>query len=121
METIEKIDVRKMKADIKAKVEEQKFYKRQRKSDKTIFKERQISQKEAQWKHRANRHTLRLMYAAYGIARGKSFTQIERDSKWEKVYVDSSYDECHPLRKYQGQIDKILEQYKYQFVTHDDE
>jgi hypothetical protein len=120
METIEKIDVRKMKADIKTKVEEQRFYKNQRRTVKLVG-ERKIHPNEASWKHHANRHTLRLMYAAYGLARGKSFVQIESNSKWEKVYEDSTYDECHPLRKYQGQIDKILEQYKYQFVTHDDE
>jgi len=111
METITKIDVRRMKADIKTKVEEQKFYRNQRKTVHLIG-ERVITPSEAQWKHQANRHTLRLMYAAYGVARGKSFVQIEPDSKWEKKYIDSSYDECHPLRKYQEQIDKILEKYR---------
>lgn len=101
METIIKIDVRKMKADIKTKVEEQKFYKRQRKSDKTIFKERVIPPREAQWKHQANRQTLRVMYAAYGLARGKHFSQIENTHK----------EDPHPLTQYQGQIDKILEKY----------
>jgi hypothetical protein len=105
METIEKIDVRKMKADIKEKVEEQLFYKNQRKTVKLVG-ERKIHPNEAAWKHHANRHTLRIMYAAYGLARGKSFVKIEPDSKWEKKYLDSTYDECHPLRKYQEQIDK---------------
>lgn len=113
METIEKIDVRKMKADIKTKVEEQLFYKNQRRTVRLVG-ERKISRSEATWKHQANRHTLRLMYAAYGMARGKSFVQIEPDSKWEKKYLDSSYDECHPLRKYQEQIDNILNRYKIQ-------
>lgn len=111
MENIEKIDVRKMKEDIKAMVEQQRFYVDQR---KTVNRkgEYKMSPSEAQWKHRANRQALRLMYAAYGLARGKSLVQIEPDSKWEKVYLDSTYDECHPLRKYQQQIDKILDKYK---------
>jgi hypothetical protein len=111
METIEKIDIRKMKSDIKIKVEEQLFYKDQR---KTVHRkgEYKISPSEATWKHMANRHTLRLMYAAYGLARGKSFVQIEPNSKWEKKFIDSTFDECHPLRKYMEQIDKILNGYK---------
>jgi len=102
METIVKFDVAKMKADIKTKVEEQKFYKIQRKSDKTIFKERKITQKEAQYKHLVNREDLRMMYAAYGIARGKNFSQTENHYP----------EENHPLQKYQRSIDRILEGYK---------
>jgi len=104
METITKIDVRAMKADIKAKVEEQRYYKRQRKSDKTIFKEREITPKEAQWKHQANRHTLRLMYAAYGKARGKSFSQVENRYP----------EENHPLNEWCISIDSIINRYTIQ-------
>lgn len=103
METIEKIDIKKMKEDIKEKVELQKFYKRQRKSDVTIFKERKISQREAQSKHQCNREDLRILYAAYGFARGKSFSQIENHYP----------EENHPLQKFQKTIDRILEGYKY--------
>lgn len=110
METIVKIDVKKMKADIKAKVEEQLFYKNQRRTVKLVG-ERKISPSEAAWKHQANRHTLRLMYAAYGLARGKSFVQIEPDSKWEKKYVDSSYEECHPLKQWKDEIHDIVDKY----------
>jgi hypothetical protein len=102
METIEKIDIKKMKEDIKEKVELQKFYKLQRKSDKTIFKERKITQKDAQYKHLTNREDLRIMYAAYGLSRGKSFSQTE-----------NHYPEAdHPLQKYQRSIDRLLEKYK---------
>jgi len=104
METIEKIDVRAMKADIKKMVEEQRFYKRQRKSDKTIFKERVITPKEAQWKHQANRQKLRLMYAAYGKARGKNFSQIE--NKYP--------EETHPLNQWCVSIDGLINRYKIQ-------
>ena len=41
------------------------------------------------------------MYAAYGIARGKSLSQIE--ARWS--------EENHPLKKYQYDIDKLLKQY----------
>jgi hypothetical protein len=104
METIEKIDVSKMKADIKTMVEEQRYYKRQRKSDKSLFKEREIHPREAQWKHRANRQKLRLMYAAYGKARGKSFQQIESNHK----------EEPHPLEQWSISIDSIINRYKIQ-------
>jgi len=101
METIVKINISKMKEDIKSKVELQKFYKNQRKTDK-IVGERKMPAKDAQYKHMANREDLRVMYAAYGIARGKSFSQIE-----------NHFPEAdHPLQKYQKSIDRILEKYK---------
>ena len=103
METITKIDVRKMKEDIKAMVEEQRFYINQRKTVK-LKGERKMKPSEAQWKHQANRQKLRLMYAAYGIARGKNFNQIENHYP----------EENHPLAQYQEEIDKILVPYKYE-------
>lgn len=107
METIEKIDIKKMKEDIKAKAEEQKFLRNQRKTVK-IVGERKMPAKDAQYKHMANREDLRILYAAYGVARGKSFQQIENITKWEK----QSHDETHPLQRYQKSIDRILEKYK---------
>lgn len=103
METIVKINAKQMKEDIKKMVEEQKMYKIQRKSDINIPWPRKISQSEAQWKHKANREKLRLIYAAYGVARGKSFSQIE--NKYP--------EENHPLKKFQEQIDKIVKKYSY--------
>lgn len=100
METIVKYDVRKMKEDIKAKVEEQRFYIDQRKTVRRKG-EYKISPSEAQWKHMANRHALRIMYAAYGFIRGKSFQQIENNHK----------EEVHPLEKYREQIIKIADKY----------
>jgi len=97
METIEKIDVKKMKIDIKKMVEEQKFYKSERKNGKTM------RPSEAQWKHSAMRKRLRIMYAAYGVARGKSFSQVEKH-----------YENCdpHPLQQYLSQINGIIDKYK---------
>ena len=97
METITKIDVRAMKADIKTKVEEQKFYKNQRKTDK-IVGESVMSPREAQWKHQANRHTLRVMYAAYTIARNKSISLID---KHPEVIEDQAFK---ILTKYEIQV-----------------
>jgi len=101
METIEKIDIAKMKTDIKAMVELQKFYKNQRKTEKLVG-ERKLSPSDATYKHQTNRQDLRIMYAAYGLARGRSFSQIE--NKYP--------EEGHPLHAYQKSIDRITEKYK---------
>ena len=101
METIVKFNYAKMKEDIKTKAEEQKFLKDQRKTVH-IKGERVIPAKDATYKHMANREDLRIMYAAYGIARGKSFSQIENHFS----------ETDHPLQKYQKSIDRLLEKYK---------
>jgi len=100
METIEKIDIAKMKEDIKAMVDLQKFYKNQRRTEKLVG-ERKMRPSEATYKHQQNREDLRAMYAAYGLARGKCFSQIE--NKYP--------EEGHPLHDYQKNIDRILERY----------
>jgi len=56
---------------------------------------------EATWKHQMNRQTLRLMYAAYGLMRGKSFSQIENKNK-EGVYS---------LNEHKTAIGKIISRY----------
>jgi hypothetical protein len=106
METIEKIDVAKMKADIKAMVELQKFYKNQRKTVH-IVGERKLEARDATYKHMANREDLRMMYAAYGLARGKTFSQIESRCSEENHPLKN-----HPLKNHQRTIDRILEKYK---------
>ena len=101
METIEKFNYAKMKEDIKTKAKEQLFLKNQRK-DVHMVGERVITAKDAQYKHFCNREDLRVMYAAYGLARGKSFSQTE-----------NHFPEAeHPLQKYQKSIDRLLEKYK---------
>jgi hypothetical protein len=101
METLVKINTAEMKDAIKKAAEIQKFYKNQRKTEH-IKGDRLMSAKDATWQHMVNREKLRVMYAAYGIARGKSFSQIENHYS----------EENHPLKKYQYQIDKCLEAYK---------
>jgi len=103
METIVKFDYKKMKEDIKTKAEEQKFLKNQRKAVK-IIGERVIPAKDAAYKHMTNREDLRIMYAAYGVARGKSYSQIENHYP----------EEGHPLKDnpFPLRIERVLAKYK---------
>lgn len=100
METIEKINIAKIKSDIKNMVEKQKFYKNQRKTVNLVG-ERKMSPSDATYKHITNGEDLRIMYAVYGLARGKSFSQTE--NKYS--------EENHPLKKYQISIDRYLKKY----------
>jgi len=102
METIEKIDVAAMKADIKTMVELQKYYKNQRKTEKLVGK-REIQPWEATQKHQYNREELRAMYAAYGQARGKSFSETENHYP----------EEGHPLKDHPFplRIERLLKKY----------
>jgi len=100
METKIITNIAKMKADIKVKAEEQKFLKNQRK-DVNLVGERKMSASDATYKHQCNREELRMMYAAYGLARGKSIKQIENQHD----------EENHPLKQYQKTIDRIMEGY----------
>ena len=69
METIEKIDIKKMKKDIKELAKMQKWLKNQR---KTVHKNcsrkegdpEDISPSAATWKHATNRYKLRVLYSA---------------------------------------------------------
>ena len=108
METI--FEIKKMKEDIKKLSEEQRFLRNQRKTVRLVG-ERKMEPREATWKHQANRENLRIMFAAYGLMRGKPFTKTEENAKWEKKYLDSTFDECHPLNKHKEHIDKMLEKY----------
>lgn len=101
METIIKINVEKLKSDIKELAEKQKFYRNQRKTEK-IIGERKLQPWEAACAHRENRNKLRIMYAAYGTIKGKKFSEIEN-------YYS---EENHPLKEYQYQIDKLIKKYE---------
>jgi len=103
METIEiksKYNVSVFKEEIKKLAEEQKFLKDQRKTVH-IKGERKYEPWWATMKHAENTNKLRIMYAAYGIMRGKCFSQIE----------NSHGEEDHPLNKFHDNIDKIINQY----------
>lgn len=104
MENIEvknTVNILKLKSDIKKSVELQKFYKNQRKDVKLVG-ERKMPAWEAEDKHRSNRHNLRIMYAVYGLLRGKSFSQTENRYP----------EENHPLNEHMYYIDKMIKEYE---------
>jgi len=105
METIVKINISKLKEDIKEGAEKQKFYKNQRKTVH-IVGERKMPADKAEDNHRIYRDMLRAMYAAYGLARGKSLSQTENHYP----------EENHPLKSfhYQKFIEKIMNTYQLQ-------
>jgi len=89
--------MRTLKNEIKQLSEDQLYLKDQRKS-KNINGTRKLQPWEAEMLHKSNREKLRIMFAAYGLMRGKSFSQTE-----------SFYpEENHPLNQFKSQIDKII-------------
>ena len=101
IETTTKIDIHKLKSDFKELAEKQKFYRNQKKTVH-IIGERQMPAGDAWYQQYKNRQKLRIMYAAYGIIRGKSFSQIENH------YAE----ENHPLKEHQYLIDALIKKYK---------
>ena len=87
---------------IKNMAEEQRFLKNQRRTDK-LQGERKMSPSEATWRHQSNREKLRVLYAAYGILKGKKYSEIE--NKYP--------EENHPLKEYDKQIEKVLIEHKF--------
>jgi len=106
METIEKVNVKQIREDLKKLSENQKWLKNQRKTVKKDCSRKEsdpndIEPWEATYKHQINREKLRLMYAAYGLMRGKSFSKTENKFP----------EESHPLNEYKEKIDKIISEY----------
>jgi len=100
IETVARVNYKKFKNDIKVLAEKQRSLKNQRKSVNLIGK-REMPQWEATYKHQMNKEKIRIMYAAYGAARGISFDVIENTHK----------EEIHPLTEFQDTIDKIIAGY----------
>jgi competence CoiA-like predicted nuclease len=99
-----------LKNEIKKLAEAQVVLRDQRKSVYNKL-DRTIQPSEAAWKHEANREKLRIMYAASGLLRGKTFNQIE-----------SSYpEENHPLGMFKSQIEKLIELHKSEFERKNEE
>jgi len=76
METIEKMDIRKIRSDIKELAKMQKWLKNQRKTVNKNCSRKEgdpadISPDEATWKHASNRYKLRVLYSVYNQARGR--------------------------------------------------
>lgn len=111
METIEKVNVAELKADIKESAEKQKWYRNQR---KTVHKncERKsgdpndIEPWQATMDHRSNRAKLRAMYAAYAILRKQDLSEIDSgkfETTWDEDFFKTSVEKL--LIKYRGEED----------------
>lgn len=94
-----------LKNEIKKLAEVQKELKNQRKTEHLVG-DRTMEPWVASFKHFTNRHTLRLMYAAYGVMKGKSYSQIEN-------HFD---EETHPLKQYESKINSIIEKYAVEVI-----
>ena len=90
-----------IKKEIKELAENQKSLKNQRKSVH-IKGERVMEPWKAAYLHNANRHQLRLLYAAYHILRGKDLTTFE---------TQKPKDGNYPISYYSKQIEKLVEKY----------
>ena len=91
MDTIEKVNVKELKAKIKVAADYQIFLKNQRRTVRLTGK-REMEPWMATMKHRENRLLLRAMYAAYAKIRGKDYSEfdsLEFDTPWdEKKFND---------------------------------
>lgn len=110
METIEKKEYTKeekinfmlFKDYIKELANGQKDLKNQRKTLKLVG-ERTMSPDMAASNHQYNRERLRVLYAAYGILKGKKYSEIE--NKYP--------EENHPLQQYERSIERVLVEHKF--------
>ncbi len=98
--TISRIDVAKLKNDIKTLSEGQKELRNQRKTVK-LKGERKMEPWKAAMDHHHNRGKLRAMYTAYAILRGQSPSEIDSgkfETPWDEAHYKTSVDEM--LTKY---------------------
>ena len=117
-------NIKEFRQEIAKLEKEQKVIKPQRKTEN--FKgERTMDHWSAAEKVIENKHQLRIMYAAYGLMRGKTLGQIESAAKplkageyYKTTYIHSSsgLDGKHPLCLYLGEINGWLENYGYKLV-----
>lgn len=89
-----------LKLKIKELSETQIELKNQRKTVK-IVGTRTMEPWQAALSHSSNRENLRILFAAYGVLRGKTFNQIE----------SCFPEENHPLNAFKISIDKLVAQY----------
>lgn len=90
-----------LKEKINSLSERQKFLKNQRKTVNLIG-EKKMEPWEAAYEHLSKREKLRIMYAAYGLMRGKKFSEIENHYP----------EEDHPLHYFQTQINNLISQHE---------
>lgn len=116
-----------MRKDIAELEKKQKETKPQRKTEH--FKgERTMPAWVATDQARINKEQLRIYYAAYGLLRGKNFNITERNAK--PIELDKYYEQTgrwlnydlagkHPLFAYLSEINRILNNYGYQFKNYE--
>ena len=130
METIDyKNILKEFRAEIAKLENEQKIIKPQRKTVH-FTGERTIGPAEATYKASSNSETLRAMYAAYNLIRGKGFDITERGAKplnSKEYYVRTGYtlkkelEGRHPLFLYMSTIQGILKEYGFEMPSHEEE
>jgi len=98
-------EAKKLREEIEALEKKQVELKAQRKTVNLKVK-RTVNPYDAAQAVDENRPKLRVMYAAYGLMRGKRFNQVE--NHW-----DNKNNEIHPLYGLALQINKILNKYGY--------
>ena len=103
METTVKINVEKLREDIKKLVEEQKYLKDQRKTVH-IKGQRKMEPWQATMRHAQNREDLSIMYAALLVLRGWSIDEAAK-AHLPKCF-DWYYDRLKP------QIQELIDEYK---------
>ena len=96
--TFNKIAIESLKADIAVCAALQRALKQQRKTVH-LKGERLVDPSEASWRVYLDGMKLRIMYAAYGLMRGKKFSETENHYP----------EENHPLNKYINAINKCIE------------
>jgi hypothetical protein len=96
--TFNKKAINSLKNDIKQSAAMQKALKNQRKTEH-LKGERFIEPSEAAWRVYLGGLELRVKYAAYGLMRGKKFSQTENNHP----------EENHPLNKWINSINKCIE------------
>lgn len=110
-----------LREEIAALEKVQKNTKEQRKTV-NFHGERTMPYWEATWQAQDQGRELRIMYAAYGLLRGRKFNEIENQAKpveLDVIYertgknVGSEFSGKHPLTLYLSEINKILEKYGY--------
>lgn len=104
METTARINVAKLKSEIKTLVEEQKFYKDQRKTVHNKL-ERKVDPWDAAIKHENNRIDLSIMYAVLLVLKGFSIDEAAK-AHISKKCEDWVYNHN------KGEIQKVLDSYK---------
>lgn len=123
-----KQEIIEFRKEIAALEVEQRKAKEQRKTV-NLKTERTMRPYEACWKVSSNKDTLRAMYAAYGLMRGRKFEQIENKAKplnKEDYYRQTGYrlaghlEGKHPLFLYSDEINSYLKTYGYQLKVYEE-